>query len=381
MHFRLPVFFAPLALLLLLCLHPADAHSYLTVPPPYTKECKGCDICPSERKFRRHVHHTRDNPVATWSRGQKVNIKWVKNNHNGGFVRLSFLRLEDTYNATAHARYAFYHGCWEQGRYPCRGRECGADNKKEAFHRYVTIPDFLPDGVYTFAWLWYGGTHFRRKVGLYSDFVSCSYIRIRGGVPVRREGFTPSFDPGYLDKYEHHGLCLTSASVPGQCLHGCDYKPTFYDIPKEFKDGHKPPTISASYYDGGAGSGTGSDYSMSDDEEMAEPAQESEPEVGMPVVPTDYIPGSDYNNYYQSSMGNKDKEEEEEEEKDKHISKSSTYICNHKIGICCTASCGKCEQRRCSRRNGGKWNCCPRTIRRRSGRMCSRSSAPCYYSK
>lgn len=377
MNLRLALLLAHLALLLL-CLHtpsPAHAHSYLTVPPPYTNECKGCDICPSERKHRRNIHHTRNNPVATWSRGQKVNMKWVKNNHNGGFVRLSFLRLEDTFNATAHARYAFYHGCWEQGRYPCKGRECGADNHKEAFHRYVTIPDFLPDGVYTLAWLWYGGTHFRRKVGLYSDFVSCSYIRIRGGVPVRREGFEPSFIPGYLDKYEHDGFCLTSANAPGQCLHGCDYKPTFYDIPKVFKDGNKPQTISASYYDGGSGSYGDSDYKMSNDDNTAEPPQQSEPEIGMPVIPTDYTPGSDYNNYYKNK-----REEEKEKTDDKNISKSSTYICNHKIGICCTASCGVCEQRGCSSRSGGKWNCCPSHIRRRSGRKCSRASAPCYYS-
>lgn len=334
----------------------ALSHSYLTAPPPYTKECKGCYICPSERKNPRNIHHTRHTPTVTWSRGQKVNIKWVKNNHNGGFVRLSLLPVSGTFNATALRHFAFYYGCWEQGRYRCRGKECGGDNKGLAFHRLVTIPDNLPDGIYTFAFLWYGGTHFRRTRGLYSDYVSCSYVRIRGGWTLKNE-YQPFFEPGELGEYEHKGQCLTSANAPGQCLHGCDFKPTFYDIPSDFK--RKTPRALSAW-----------EYGMEMPSGGAAPKpQKDEQEVGMPVIPDGFKPGGNYNKLVD---GKKKKEEEK---------RTKSFICNHKIGICCSGKCGQCEDRRCNRRNGGYKECCPSYIRSKSGRKCSEKAAPCYYNK
>lgn len=224
------------------------SHSFLTTPHPYSKWCRSCTVCPSEARNPSGRHHTRNNPVATWSRGQEVNIKWAKNNHNGGFVRLSLLNVDDTFNASAHNHFAFYYGCWEQGLFNCKGKqECGADNNGRAFQRVITVPDNIPDGIYTFAFMWYGGTHFRRKRGLFSDYTSCAFVRIKGGGMVQKS-CQPFYEAGKLGKFAHNGMCLTVANTPGQCLHGCPEKPVFYDTPKSFKDGNKPVPIKATEY-------------------------------------------------------------------------------------------------------------------------------------
>lgn len=312
---------------LFLCLFGICAcHSYLRQPAPYSSPANGSRVCPDDDRPQGEIDATLKR-ARIYRRGQVTSIKWTKNNHNGGFVQFSFVNYLDRFNATAHEHFAFYHGCWEQGRYHCTGDDCGTDKRGAAFRRTITIPDNIPDGLYTFALNWYGGVLFNRKLGKFPDWVSCAYVRIRGGVPLKKS-FQPYFSAGDTGKYKHKGMCLTSSIEPGECLNGCPNKPAFHDISKDFKDGKKPVPILASEYSEGEKRPTPS--------KNPAPSKESQP---------------------------------------------TTFICNDKLKTCCSGSCAKCEQEDCASREGGEANCCPHYIRSYSGRICSKSSAPCAYEK
>lgn len=210
-------------------------HSFLVSPAPMSKWCKGCLSCNEVIESEL----TLSNVDKTWKRGELVDIKWVRNNHNGGFVRLSIVPLDKIYDTLAHNKLAFYYGCWEQGLFHCgKNKKCGTDQHGMGFQRKVSIPDIVPDGVYIFAFMWFGGLHYKRKHGLFSHYTSCSLIRIKGGVTLR-EQYQKIFEPGDVGEYEKDGLCLTCTAVEGQCLNGCTQISSFYSIPELFKSRKK----------------------------------------------------------------------------------------------------------------------------------------------
>lgn len=52
-------------------------------------------------------------PSATYRRGEKIRVKYVRNNHrSGGFVRLALVKPEDVMDKEAHERGAFHYSCW-----------------------------------------------------------------------------------------------------------------------------------------------------------------------------------------------------------------------------------------------------------------------------
>lgn len=68
-------------------------------------------------------------------------IKWHKNNHDGGFVRLTLVPLDMMMSKQAHSDYAFWYGCYDEGKHQCQNRndewECGSDGDGLAFQTYV----------------------------------------------------------------------------------------------------------------------------------------------------------------------------------------------------------------------------------------------------
>lgn len=121
-----------------------------------------------------------------------------------------------------------------KGKMRCKGRRCGADLKREAFHRRITVPDILPDGNYVLSMLWFGGCNRDRHIGQFADYISCSFVRVRGGSKLRWK-YQPFFDAGDMGAYERGGRCLTSASYPHQCEYGCSKRATWYGVPKLFE--------------------------------------------------------------------------------------------------------------------------------------------------
>lgn len=228
------------------------SHSFLTDPEPYTRDtckgvsCKACQPDPPPNEARNSAQR----PQKTWRRGQQVTIRWAKNNHDGGFIRLSLVPPAHRMQEYVVSQLTLYEGCFEQGLYQCFGLQCGADKTGRGFSRSFVVPSVVPDGIYVFAYLWYGGIDWRRRKGKFSDYASCSYVRIQGGQPLGGR-FDPFFEAGVVEEHfrsDPPGKCLTSATRPEECKTGCDHRNVFYAIPAKFSGGKPQSIYRSSYY-------------------------------------------------------------------------------------------------------------------------------------
>lgn len=304
-----------------------DGHSLLMEPRPYGVQCPGCGACPPFIRWydipgKNGKWSMWHDGTTTWKRGSTVTIRWEKNNHNGGFVRLSLVPEHQMFNRSAHTHLAFYYTCWEQGLYICGSGLCGSDTSRHAFRRHIKIPDIIPDGDYLLGFLWYGGLHWQRQHGRFSDYTSCARVRIKGGVQLNEvDSIKAYYDegPGNKNKY---GTCLTSATAPGECLHGCTHIRAGYHKPWLFsKYGHQYlPRLKAKDY------------------------QQTNVNMTGPLLKKHYArdPG----------------------------------ICAANHSACCASSCTVCQQEGCELRTGGEQLCCPKKIQS-SGRRCRSFGAPC----
>lgn len=313
------------------------AHSYLTFPEPYTRDnCKGgtCQACPDIYHSTR-MANTELSPAVTWKRGQNITIVWARNNHGGGIVRIAFVPISERKDISAHSKYAFYYGCWEQNIFPCTGSLCGSDKTRRAYRAFTSVPPVIPDGIYVLAQVWYGGLKWTRHRGAFSNYASCSFVRIKGGVALQ-PSFKPVYEPGTLGEFESSppGKCLTSAVKVGECLTGCDNVASFYAIPYEFQNGRSPMHLTPALY-GGA------------------PAYTSSPkESSTYIISNDSEPNNNF--------------------------KKHGRICKYQY--CCPRSCGKCGGRGCAKRPGGIDACCTQRIRA-ARRSCSKFLPPCIRSR
>lgn len=318
----------------------SSAHSFLSDPEPYyhvfkTKNCRGsqCDqACPDIQRPGR-MENSESNPEKTWRRGDKINIKWARNNHRGGIVRFSIVPIDQMMSRSAHSKYFIYAGCWDQGEYRCSGKLCGSDTDRIGFSRDIEIPKVIPDGVYIFAYVWFGGLHFSRKRGDFADYYSCAYVRISGGS--MESSYQPTWEAGITGKYEAGGKCHTDADEPNTCSPrtGCKGTATTA-VYRPFKDGNIPPVLTPGDY---GGSALESRSNNNNDEDNT-------------VVPVD---ASDMSGMDMVMDGG---------------------ICQGEV--CCKASCGGCGGSDCAKLPGGTENCCYGYIKRNAP-SCNDSAPPC----
>lgn len=241
--------------IVLLCIQTAYAHTFLTHPNAYNRvfqlrNCVGSECyqaCPSVDESG--MSNSADEPAAIWKRGEKVTINWARNNHRTGIIRFAIVPVKRKMDREAHRKLALYHGCFDQGEYQCKKDPelCGADIKGYGYRRNFTIPTIYPDGLYVFALVWYGGIHSPlSERRFFSDYWSCSHIRIEGGKSVGGT-FRPFYDPGNnLQASKHHGMCLTGIDEPGVCPHSGCRGPYFHGLPKEYQDGKMPSPLKKS---------------------------------------------------------------------------------------------------------------------------------------
>lgn len=237
-----------LAALLITLLAPAAAHYNLKYPKPYNPidcnrpECSG-PCPPIWRSGRAKARNNPSNPSATWQRGQKVNIEWHRNNHEGGYFRRSLVPVKHMFDPAWHKKTAFEWGCWNQNRYQCgKNPECGTDKKGFAYRNEMTVPTVFPDGDYVFSMLWFGGLHWRRNKALFSDYYTCAYVRIRGGQLSRSH--RPSFIRGKNHRKVKPGTCASTSSFAGECGGvPCDKNDVMEDVPGIFRNGRTPPQV------------------------------------------------------------------------------------------------------------------------------------------
>lgn len=222
----------------------ATAHFNLQDPKPYNAidcnppECPG--PCPSVwRAGRGRASNSPNAPAATWRRGQRVVVRWHRNNHQGGFVRRALVPISHMRNRRWHARTAFEWGCFSSGRHRCkrqRGR-CGSDKRKFAYSATVKVPLVYPDGDYVFAQAWFGGLHWTRKRAYFANYYTCAFVRIRGGP--QRPRFFPRWAPA-----SGWGKCVTTSDRLGECDGiRCKRNPVVATVPAVFQKGKRPPAI------------------------------------------------------------------------------------------------------------------------------------------
>lgn len=243
-----------LVLLLITSVICVEAHTNLAYPQSYypaschNPNCRG-PLPPmlSSGKFR--ARNSEKNPAEVWRRGQTVNIKYHRNNHGGGFVRMALVPLSKKLDKKWHEYTAFHYGCFESGQYKCRGsNECGADVSGHGYSQRVTIPPVFPDGNYLFMLVWFGGLRNTRTVSRYSDYHAASHVRIRGGDRVET-WYKPEFkampSPFKYGPKVPKGKCISSSLWVGECGgEECPRRPIM-TVPGTFRDGRKPDSINA----------------------------------------------------------------------------------------------------------------------------------------
>lgn len=244
---------------------PAAAHSFLTVPLPLST-MPGCRIggsgtdavfgkcggpCPNA-DFR--ADSSVANPAAVYRRGGTYEVRWSRNNHEGGFVRWALVPASKMYDRAAHDRYAFHWSCWNINRFRCNAmnthRDCDFDRNGEAFRDWITIPPVFPDGDYVLGWTWYGGG--QGEIGHFGDYYDCSFVRLEGGAP-QVAAYTPTFAGGScLATVNRLGICKREPCAPMRKVR--------WRVPKEF-DAAKPQPIRSSSLP--AHSGSSPKYALS----------------------------------------------------------------------------------------------------------------------
>lgn len=126
------------------------------------QSCKGpCDLRAIQNNYANYDSPA--NPAKTWSRGQRVTIKYSRNNHGpGGFNRFTLVPPNKMMDKSAHTRNAFAYSCWGANPVVARGPELvthkfgyslvGNDGEEHNFPKAyykttITIPRCIPGTV------------------------------------------------------------------------------------------------------------------------------------------------------------------------------------------------------------------------------------------
>eukprot|EP00168_Porphyra_purpurea_P009200 TRINITY_DN221_c0_g1_i7.p1 TRINITY_DN221_c0_g1~~TRINITY_DN221_c0_g1_i7.p1 ORF type:complete len:319 (-),score=3.96 TRINITY_DN221_c0_g1_i7:419-1375(-) len=129
-----------------------DAHSSCIFPLEYTwanacrrggingaiKWCNGpCPRDPVRKNYK----------IESFRRGQWFPFDYYRNNHNGGFMRLSLVPMKHRFSHEAHNRNAFLWTCWDVGLRDCPRRtphDCGTDRQGKRYRQWVRMPNVFP---------------------------------------------------------------------------------------------------------------------------------------------------------------------------------------------------------------------------------------------
>lgn len=212
-------------------------------------------------------------PAATFYRRQKVTIKYHRNNHGpGGFLRITLVPVEKMMSKEIHYRNAFHYSCWgahsvqatpqeiEQDRnnnngFTLTGGDGKLHNMGPGYYVVnVTIPGCVPDGRYVMGMAWYGGVggslyqNTKEKpwhTGLFGDYWSCAFVRIKGGGPVTSEWKRTWHND--MEKWLGKG-CNAANNRLGTCTYEpCEVK-TNIMVPWEFDQGRTGGIVHKRWY-------------------------------------------------------------------------------------------------------------------------------------
>ena len=141
----------------------------------------------------------------TYKRGQSVEIKWPRNNHPGGFIRLALVPFQNSDNKEAFEQNIIHYNCHESN---CRsgyytdllgGDPEGAQEHSNLCSNSFTIPTWAQNGQYTLQWTWFGGgSWYGKKYEAQHTYVSCVDFTVAGyeQVETKAQDFCPVFKGG-----------------------------------------------------------------------------------------------------------------------------------------------------------------------------------------
>lgn len=276
---------------------PAAAHSFLTHPLPAWEAVAGCRVggtpgfmynckgpCPNAGGYGLRDGLDEAHPTAVWARGEPVEIRWARNNHEGGFVRLALVPLEHRDNPEMHKKYAFHFQCFRSDPFTCKTKterlvDGWFDEKNVAYKTHVKVPRHIPNGIYVLGWVWYGGLHTDMPwTSYYGDYFSCAYVRIHGGGPLSWS-HQPTWWPGRSSLFPN--VCETSSTNIGECPEEpCMDRPRMMRVPAEFENGAMPPRLWRDMYPA---------YDNQTDAPAPTPAGELPPDQEELVSPVAYL--------------------------------------------------------------------------------------------
>lgn len=182
-------------------------HSNMLYPPVrgnlefwgYCSRGWGCNTACDAPKSQSKI----DSPYVekiTVKRGETIPIKWLRQNHPGGFVRIAFTSFDQSDNNGAFDSNAVKYVCYETN---CRQSEhnpmLGENNGpgSQECSTSVTIPDNIPDGKLTLQWIWFGGgVLFADNKASFANYVSCSDLIIQGGASYQSHQIKSTFQGG-----------------------------------------------------------------------------------------------------------------------------------------------------------------------------------------
>jgi hypothetical protein len=275
---------ASVAAVIVLSVSVADGHSYLVNPQADWTDVKQpeCRVgkpegpqfdyiqpmnCPGPcgdtgKDSRGASFFSTEQGKTTLARGQKLYMKWTRNNHESGFVRFTLVPKSKRMDKGVHDMFAFHYACWEAGEIGCATPdECGTDQKGLRYQTEVEIPRVFPDGEYILGWSWYGGTQYKdgSQKAEFGDYWSCANVVVHGGIDgngtwqddkSNEAMYTPVFVPGMNDKSQTQ--CFSATNKLGMCAtEPCYDRGTLQryegrmQVPAEFENGQSPPPVRA----------------------------------------------------------------------------------------------------------------------------------------
>ena len=226
-----------------------ETHTSIIHPPPISyfttcrvgnnRNCPG--PCPNQLLRK-------DKTMKTVRRGSTLYVITRKNNHFGGFIRWSIVKVKDMWKKDKHTRGAFFYTCHDVRLSSCNYANkawCKGDKKNQYYTQKVFIPSVFPDGDYVLSMVWYGGLFSTKDSGNFGDYYDCMYIKIRGGPLVWEYRPTYAMGPSVTGKQGH---CKATVNRIGYCwrepckLNGMTPEGKFFK-PWEFSDGRKPKKV------------------------------------------------------------------------------------------------------------------------------------------
>jgi hypothetical protein len=173
------------AFLLIACVSCVIGHSYVTSPTSRSNQkqsesgCRGPNcLGPCDAP----LSSTSRTAAVTIARGASINVQWPRNNHAGGFIRLSWTLTSGSdihANFDAGVQEIVCHengGCYPDDPNAPNGGDSGpADGSSRACSTTITVPLYLSDGAWTLQWAWFGGAF------ALGDYYSCVDYIIAGG--------------------------------------------------------------------------------------------------------------------------------------------------------------------------------------------------------